>query len=89
MRATGGNQNEYETEAGQSTLSWLDWPRSAGPITFQNPAPCLASRRLRVYHYYLPVFFWCQEQLALHKATGSKKAMIVRGCTYICGKLYR
>lgn len=35
-------------------------------------------RRLRVYHYYLPIYFWCQAQLDSHKASGAKHALVVR-----------
>ncbi|KAF5829074.1 hypothetical protein DUNSADRAFT_16607 [Dunaliella salina] len=36
-----------------------------------------ANSRLRVYHYYLPVFFWCIHQLKLHKDSGAKTALVV------------
>jgi hypothetical protein len=35
--------------------------------------------RLRIYQYYLPVYFWCLQQLAKHKESGSQTALVV-GC---------
>jgi len=34
-------------------------------------------QRLRVYHYYLPVFFWVEKQLAAHRTSGAKHALVV------------
>ncbi|GAX73913.1 hypothetical protein CEUSTIGMA_g1363.t1 [Chlamydomonas eustigma] len=31
----------------------------------------------RVYHYYIPIFFWCLDQIAAHRDTGVNKAMIL------------
>ncbi len=44
--------------------------------------------RLRIFHYYLPVFFWVQNQLQQHKAKHKGQAttppMVVRGiCTVL------
>lgn len=25
-------------------------------------------QKVRIYHYYLPVFFWCEDQISLHKS---------------------
>eukprot|EP00200_Dunaliella_tertiolecta_P002230 CAMPEP_0202351190 /NCGR_PEP_ID=MMETSP1126-20121109/7943_1 /ASSEMBLY_ACC=CAM_ASM_000457 /TAXON_ID=3047 /ORGANISM="Dunaliella tertiolecta, Strain CCMP1320" /LENGTH=376 /DNA_ID=CAMNT_0048943275 /DNA_START=154 /DNA_END=1284 /DNA_ORIENTATION=- len=36
-----------------------------------------AVQKLRVYHYYLPVYFWCTQQLRLHKESGAKTALVV------------
>jgi len=34
-------------------------------------------QKSRIYHYYLPVYFWCLNQLAVHKESGSKNAMVL------------
>ncbi len=39
-------------------------------------------RRLRVFWYYLPVFFWCRHQLAAHQAVagagaGARRPLVV------------
>lgn len=33
--------------------------------------------RLRIYRYYLPVFFWVQEQVQAHKASGATSPLMV------------
>ncbi|KAJ7564277.1 hypothetical protein O6H91_02G010900 [Diphasiastrum complanatum] len=33
-----------------------------------NPSECSASERQRIYHYYLPVFWWCKDQLSQHRS---------------------
>eukprot|EP00798_Chlamydomonas_sp_ICE-L_P021504 gene21504-28486_t len=33
--------------------------------------------RLRIYQYYLPVYFWCREQITSHKASGNKNVMVL------------
>mmetsp|Transcript_33837 Transcript_33837/g.100752 ORF Transcript_33837/g.100752 Transcript_33837/m.100752 type:complete len:328 (-) Transcript_33837:340-1323(-) len=34
-------------------------------------------QRLRIYHYYLPVYFWCRSQVAAHKAAGATTALVL------------
>jgi len=39
-------------------------------------------RRLRVFWYYLPVFFWCRHQLAAHQAAagagaGARRPLVI------------
>ena len=45
------------------------------------PATLCATRRLRIFWYYLPVFFWCQRQLkqhcAVHGAHGSPPPLVL------------
>ncbi|KAG1670117.1 hypothetical protein FOA52_013693 [Chlamydomonas sp. UWO 241] len=36
-----------------------------------------AVQKLRVYLYYLPIFFWAQAQVAAHKASGGKGALVL------------
>lgn len=45
-------------------------------------------QRLRIYHYYLPVFFWVQQQLQRHKANGGPHTALVLGISAPqgCGK---
>ena len=38
------------------------------------PATLCATRRLRIFWYYLPVFFWCQRQLKQHRAACGAQA---------------
>lgn len=33
--------------------------------------------RLRIFQYYLPIFFWCRDQLARHKDSGSKDPIVI------------
>lgn len=40
---------------------------------------------MRIYQYYLPVFFWCWEKVKAHKAAGNQKPLVigmqaVQGC---------
>ena len=35
--------------------------------------------RGRIFQYYLPVFFWCQKQLAAHKVSPAGKRPLVLG----------
>ena len=32
---------------------------------------------MRIYHYYLPVYFWCLQQLAKHREGGAQTALVV------------
>lgn len=34
-------------------------------------------QKRRIYQYYLPVYFWCQKQLAAHRATGTKSPLVI------------
>ncbi|GFR49593.1 hypothetical protein Agub_g11661 [Astrephomene gubernaculifera] len=34
-------------------------------------------QRLRVYHYYLPVYWWVARQLELHRQSGARTAMVL------------
>lgn len=34
--------------------------------------------RLRIYQYYLPVYFWVERQLADHHASGAQQPLVVR-----------
>lgn len=43
----------------------------------EDPTLLSDVQRLRIYHYYLPVYFWCRSQIEAHKATGSKQALMV------------
>ena len=48
-------------------------------LVCQSQAPCQrragqAPGRLRVFWYYLPVFFWCRHQLAEHQAAAAERA---------------
>ncbi len=45
-----------------------------------NPAPhphYSPRCRLRIYHYYLPVYFWIEQQLQQHKAQGGPHTALV------------
>lgn len=47
----------------------------------EDPSQLSDVQRLRIYHYYLPVYFWCKGQIQAHKAAGSDKALVVRDGT--------
>jgi D-glycerate 3-kinase len=49
----------------------------------EDPSQLSDVQRLRIYHYYLPVYFWCRAQIQAHKATGSSKALVVSRSTEI------
>jgi len=34
-------------------------------------------QKLRVYHYYLPVYFWCESQLITHRASGLQQPLVI------------
>lgn len=60
--------------AARLILLWLDlllWEHHStqGPNCLSCMHACMhtTSCRLRIYHYYLPVFFWIQQQLQQHK----------------------
>lgn len=36
-----------------------------------------AVQKLRIYHYYLPVYFWCQGQLDAHRSAGNTTALVL------------
>ncbi len=42
--------------------------QSANKWRAQQKRTLCAARRLRIFRYYLPVFFWCQRQLKQHRA---------------------
>lgn len=51
------------------------------------------SEKLRIYHYYLPTFFWCRQQLQLHQSsspltTGARASPLMIGISAPqgCGK---
>lgn len=34
-------------------------------------------QKLRIYHYYLPVYWWCRHQLELHRQQGNSTALVL------------
>lgn len=75
----------------QRILHYLFWQK--GSLRFLYYVH-LFLPRLRIYQYYLPVFFWCERQLKAHKASGAPGPLVIgisapQGCgkSTVCEQL--
>lgn len=52
----------------ESIDEWLEYGVRLCKLFQLNDLYLTASERTRIYHYYIPVFLWCQHQISQHRA---------------------
>ncbi|CAL9241354.1 unnamed protein product [Arabidopsis halleri] len=53
---------------GQSIDKWLLYGSQLCRLFQLNELKLTIPQKTRLYHYYIPVFIWCEDQIALHKS---------------------
>lgn len=53
---------------GQSIDKWLLYGSQLCRLFQLNELKLTIPQKARLYHYYIPVFIWCEDQIALHNS---------------------
>ena len=53
---------------GQSIDKWLLYGSQLCRLFQLNELKLTIPQKARLYHYYIPVFVWCEDQIALHNS---------------------
>lgn len=58
-----------EKDVSDSIDKWLQYGLHMCRLFQLNELFLTVPQKIRIYHYYVPVFFWCEDQIDKHKAS--------------------
>lgn len=62
-----------QEKVAESIDKWLSYGRYLCQLFQLNELFLTVPQKIRVYHYYIPVFLWCEDQVVQHQAMAKNK----------------
>ena len=73
-----------QEKVAESIDKWLSYGRLLCILFQINELYLTEPQKARIYHYYIPVFLWCEDQIAQHRSKFKDEEDIPPLVVYIC-----